>query len=1152
MMISKKKFFLLTFNLIFIQFFALANQVITPDSVNALREQGKLKEAKELVNTWLKATSNEYGDNAIEIVIPLLVSSELSIIHYEYYDAIKSLERAIEVMDKSSGWLYPDYALALNYLAFAKINVGDTFAAFPILNEAEMIYFKTLTQDHPDFNLCNINRAIINRHLNEFEKSEEYFLKSYQFIQNHKDQFLKSKSKSTITIDWLNIQFAKLYIQWYKPDKALPLLEKSQGNLQSLNKQHNAIYATLLETIGDHYFYSSDYKMSYTFYAELLEHRKKHFGEEHYATMLAYLEMGQLMEEKGYLDKALENFLIVQKYLEKEKMYDTLRKKLYLSIADIYVTKGNSKKAHQYLSNINGKELYQRELYFFYLKVQGDLFFLDGDYINAELKLMELVSIVRQERVFFTKYYSEAMVTLAELFNTLGRTQNSIDLCESEVRFLKKRGMQKGSIFHDLRLTLLSAKVTYNLLDENETMEQIKLIEDSVIRYINPHHPLFIKSNALKGILANRLGNYDAAISYFHKAIEVANQVGVDEMQYQRVTIVDQTGSIYIKKGELDKALDEYRVLKGKYTEESVYWPGYLGRIAYVKSRLGLWEEARTLAIKGVDMRIKQYDTQLNYTSEDEKINYIHHTSGIFTYFFSLMSESEGYKSPIMVEKCYDLQLNYRKYFLKEAITRKRKIEKLGAYRDKMSFTDYVHYLDKQKSQLATANFFSVKDRSDLGIDTYLLTDRINNLEKSLSFASKAGLDSLKLPDYLSWKDVQKKLDENEVAVEIIKLKNIDPKNAFYVAIAISSDCKTPKFIPIGNAQLLENDLFRIYTKEIAPKSRSLVYKKKSNTKKVYAYDHYWTPIKKGIQELTNNKVDKIYLSKDGIYNAINLNALYNSKDKRFLLEENDIELVISTADLKNSKEQRAFKNNEICLFGNPTFENEDESKFRVRAIDESTAEEQEEYSFYLANLPGTKTELENTSTLFKSRGWNINSYYQDEATEGNIKKLDFSPAIMHIATHGIYIDEMINPILHDPLLKSGLFFTEISANTNKPIREIYDSGNDGILTAYEVKGLNLNDTELLILSACQSGVSDVSDGDGVSGLQYAFSIAGVKTIIMSLWSVDDVATQKLMNEFYKQWFELKDIDTAFRKAQLELMKEYKDPYYWGAFVLIH
>ena len=98
---------------------------------------------------------------------------------------------------------------------------------------------------------------------------------------------------------------------------------------------------------------------------------------------------------------------------------------------------------------------------------------------------------------------------------------------------------------------------------------------------------------------------------------------------------------------------------------------------------------------------------------------------------------------------------------------------------------------------------------------------------------------------------------------------------------------------------------------------------------------------------------------------------------------------------------------------------------------------------------------------------------------------------------------------------------------------------------------MDFSNTRLAVLSACETGLGEVKNGEGVYGLQRSFIVAGADNLIMSLWKVNDATTQMLMSNFYRNWFSGSSRLDAFNAAIAEVRKNFKEPYYWGAFVML-
>ena len=207
--------------------------------------------------------------------------------------------------------------------------------------------------------------------------------------------------------------------------------------------------------------------------------------------------------------------------------------------------------------------------------------------------------------------------------------------------------------------------------------------------------------------------------------------------------------------------------------------------------------------------------------------------------------------------------------------------------------------------------------------------------------------------------------------------------------------------------------------------------------------------------------------------------------------------------------------------------------------------------------LPGTKVEAENVAKSLRAAQYDVKVETDMEATEDSFKELSGSGLkILHIGTHGFYEPSKVaddNGMTKEDqtLSQSGLLLAGAnSALDPKKRADIPEGVDDGILTAKEISRLDFKGLDLVVLSACQTGLGEVTS-EGVFGLQRGFKKAGAQTIVMSLWSVDDNATKDLMTEFYKNLVSGKSKREAFISAQKFLRNKYHDPRKWAAFVMV-
>jgi CHAT domain-containing protein len=507
--------------------------------------------------------------------------------------------------------------------------------------------------------------------------------------------------------------------------------------------------------------------------------------------------------------------------------------------------------------------------------------------------------------------------------------------------------------------------------------------------------------------------------------------------------------------------------------------------------------------------------------SEAEKTKYWDLLSPRFQRFYNFAIETSA-KNPAVIEDLYDYQIATKALLLNS--TNKVK-QTILASKNQQLIKDYLLWLD-QKETLARLYAYSKDELKLQEIKLDSLERAANTMEKNLS-ARSAEFSAGYSAKQLSFKQIKSLLNDTEAVVEIVHVKKYDQnftKDSKYAALILTKTSDVPKLVLLENGQQLDTRYSKFYRNAIQQRIAD-----------EYSYDQYWSPIE---PELAGKKM--IYISPDGTYNQLNLNTL-KKPDADYVINRYDIVIIGNSKDLieLKAKKPKALKKN-ATLLGFPDYG-----------------------PGTIAVLPGTKVEIDGIAKVLKTSGYQVKQFMQKTATEANLKSTK-SPTLMHIATHGYFLQDVersgtagtafgisLENANDNPLLRSGLMLAGAGATVSGARMPDLESNDNGILTAYEAMNLNLEGTDLIILSACETGLGDVKAGEGVYGLQRAFLVAGADALIMSLWKVDDAATQQLMANFYAQWLKLGNKQKAFKQAQLQLMAKYKEPYYWGAFVMM-
>jgi CHAT domain-containing protein len=746
----------------------------------------------------------------------------------------------------------------------------------------------------------------------------------------------------------------------------------------------------------------------------------------------------------------------------------------------------------------------------------GVLHYNLGRYNEAEKTLADALAIIRANKLESSMSNAIILNNQAMLYQSVGRFEQAETALKQAIGIAEKLENKKSK--NHLKF-LSNLALLYQQMGKYADAEAIYLTMETRLGKSNPD---FASMQTNQAALYMQMGKTDRVEGLLKNAAAIyKNNFGEENPAYAKV--ISDLGNFYRYSARYDEALPLLeRALAIREKMLGKNHPHYVQSqedLAVLYWKNNTPQKAEELYRDVMEKSLGFINTYFPPMSEAEKTKYWDVLSPRFQRFYNFAIENSA-ALPALVKDLFNYQIATKALLLNS--TNKVKQSILASH-DGLLIKDYLAWVD-QKEQLARLYAYSKADLKGQNINLDSIETATNAMEKKLSERSKDFSEGYGA-SRISYSQVRDLLTDNEALVEMIRVKKFDQAftdDAQYIALVLEKGVDIPKMKVLKNGQQLETRYAKFY--------RNAIQQKIADD---YSYEQYWAAIE---QEVQSKKA--IYFSPDGVYNQINLNTL-RKKGGNYFINTHDLTVLGNSKDLirlKAKKPANPIKN--ATLVGFPDYGGS-----------------------AISALPGTKTEIDGIAGILKGSGFQVNVLTQGTASESKLKSIK-APAILHIATHGYFLQDVeksgsafgiaMENANDNPLLRSGLMLAGAAKTLNGSAMPNLSSNDNGILTAYEAMNMNLEGTHLIVLSACETGLGEVKAGEGVYGLQRAFLVAGADALIMSLWKVDDAATQQLMKNFYANWIKQPaNKQKAFKLAQLQLMTKYKDPYYWGAFVMM-
>ncbi len=905
-------------------------------------------------------------------------------------------------------------------------------------------------------------------------------------------------------------------------------------------------------------------------------------GKVHPDYAFSLSELATMYSVKREFDKARPLFLEAKEVFEVRLNDRTHRNYLIClnNLATMYSKTGENDQAEQLYLEM--KEIFEVRLnnrahpnYLSCLNNLAHLYSNLGDFEKAESFFRE--ALIAREKTLGKDHpaYIESLGGLGVVYARLGNYAMAESLF-LEVKAAKAKAL--GTKHRQYAGSLESLATLYSVTGKYDQSEQLYLEAISILKKtVGEEHPDYIRTRENLANLYVKKGSYAQGEPLLLEGLAWHEKTaGKNSPDY--AIVLSDLAYLYVQKGDQGKAEKLYREAKEIYEvrlndRKHPFYQNSLGNLANLYKNTGRFEKAGPLFDELAGQVRSRYSQATRHLSERELSVYLLKFAEIQDQVLSFAQVSGGKRS---AAACYDNALFY-KGFLLGAASRVRRLARVNPASEAI-----FERLKTCEARLAAEYARPPAERRE----ATALEAEAALLEKDL-VRTVAGYDEA--TRQVNWQDVQRALKPGEAAVEFVRYGFWDQAltdSVLYAALVVLP-AGQPVFVPLFEEKALGSLLSAVKTRKSDYVDH--VYKPGHSGGNTAGslYAMIWQPLDRNLTGIRT-----VYVSPAGLLHRLNLGAIPLPAAAETLADRYRVVTLGSTRSLLPGNPASApelsasaallmgavrYDSDSTVLAASPDLQNAPmASRRNLGFADTDSTGRGGQWDF----LPWTEKEVNAIAATLSASGIQPVVRNGFAATEAFFKSMGRlrqgageaagspgipSPRILHIATHGYFFpdpkddtrrtdaagQEPVFKTSDHPMIRSGLLLAgaNYAWKTGRPVKPGME---DGVLTAYEISQMDLSNTELVVLSACETGLGDIQGNEGVYGLQRAFKIAGAKYLIMSLWQVPDFQTQELMTFFYQKWLTDKmAIPDAFQAAQQQMRKKYEHPYFWAGFVLI-